>query len=71
MSRAKERLKQLESRNKALETEVISLKQRVAILDHVVASSHSGENHVYVHKQASMVVDNQASATKEKRARDC
>ncbi|KAG9245672.1 hypothetical protein BJ878DRAFT_6191 [Calycina marina] len=38
MTRAKERLKQLEARNKALESEVTKLKQRIAILDHVVAS---------------------------------
>jgi len=38
MTRAKERLKQLEARNKALESEVTKLKQHIAILDHVVAS---------------------------------
>ena len=43
MTRAKERLKQLEARNSALEDEVASLKQRVAILDHVVATSESSQ----------------------------
>ncbi|KAL2072621.1 hypothetical protein VTL71DRAFT_11964 [Oculimacula yallundae] len=35
MTRAKERLEQLEARNKALEEEVTKLKQHIAILDHV------------------------------------
>lgn len=39
MTRAKERLKQLESRNAALEQEVVKLRQHIAILDHVVASN--------------------------------
>ncbi|TVY42562.1 hypothetical protein LSUB1_G001212 [Lachnellula subtilissima] len=38
MTRAKERLKQLEARNKALEGEVVKLRQHIAILDHIVAS---------------------------------
>lgn len=38
MTRAKERLKQLEARNKALETEVVKLRQHIAILDHIVAN---------------------------------
>jgi len=36
MTRAKERLKQLESRNKSLESEVVKLRQHIAILDHIV-----------------------------------
>ena len=39
MTRAKERLKQLEARNQILESEVVKLKQRIAILDHVVAAN--------------------------------
>ncbi|RDW68549.1 hypothetical protein BP5796_09206 [Coleophoma crateriformis] len=42
MTRAKERLKQLESRNKQLEGEVVKLRQHIAILDHIVASSRGG-----------------------------
>ncbi|CAL3962328.1 unnamed protein product [Diplocarpon coronariae] len=38
MTRAKERLRQLESRNKSLEAEVVKLRQHIAILDHIVAS---------------------------------
>jgi cell division protein FtsB len=38
MTRAKERLKQLEARNKALEGEVVNLRQHIAILDHIVAT---------------------------------
>lgn len=38
MTRAKERLKQLEARNKSLESEVVKLRQHIAILDHIVAS---------------------------------
>jgi cell division protein FtsB len=38
MTRAKERLKQLEARNKSLEGEVVKLRQHIAILDHIVAS---------------------------------
>ncbi|KAH6709176.1 hypothetical protein DL95DRAFT_9919 [Leptodontidium sp. 2 PMI_412] len=38
MTRAKERLEQLEARNKALEAEVTKLRQHIAILDHVVAA---------------------------------
>lgn len=38
MTRAKERLKQLEARNKVLEGEVVKLRQHIAILDHIVAS---------------------------------
>jgi len=37
MTRAMERLKQLEARNKFLENEVVDLRQRIAILDHVVS----------------------------------
>lgn len=50
MTRAKERLKKLESRNAVLENEVAALRQRIAILDHVVASSSvkigCGNSHV-------------------------
>tara|TARA_R110002060_G_scaffold64665_1_gene73749 strand:- start:163 stop:309 length:147 start_codon:yes stop_codon:yes gene_type:complete len=38
MTRAKERLEQLEARNKALEEEVTKLRQHIAILDHVVSA---------------------------------
>jgi hypothetical protein len=38
MTRAKERLKQLEARNKTLEAEVTKLRQHIAILDHIVAA---------------------------------
>ncbi|TVY93330.1 hypothetical protein LAWI1_G001553, partial [Lachnellula willkommii] len=38
MTRAKERLRQLEARNKALQGEVVKLRQRIAILDHIVTS---------------------------------
>ncbi|KAH7417371.1 hypothetical protein BKA64DRAFT_299018 [Cadophora sp. MPI-SDFR-AT-0126] len=38
MTRAKERLEQLEARNKALEEEVAKLRQHIAILDHVVSA---------------------------------
>lgn len=41
MTRAKERLKQLESRNRSLEGEVVKLRQHIAILDHIVASKGS------------------------------
>lgn len=37
MTRAKERLKQLEARNKSLESEVAKLRQQIAIHDHVAA----------------------------------
>lgn len=43
MTRAKERLKQLESRNKNLEAEVVKLRQHIAILDHIVTSQKAGE----------------------------
>jgi cell division protein FtsB len=36
MTRAKERLQQLEARNDVLEREVVKLKQHIAILDHIV-----------------------------------
>lgn len=38
MTRAKERLRQLEAKNKSLEGEVVKLRQHIAILDHIVAS---------------------------------
>jgi len=38
MTRAKERLKQLEARNKSLESEVVKLRQHIAILDHIITS---------------------------------
>ena len=38
MTRAKERLEQLEARNKALEAEVTKLRQHIAVLDHVVSA---------------------------------
>ncbi|TVY17481.1 hypothetical protein LARI1_G004527 [Lachnellula arida] len=38
MTRAKERLRQLEARNKSLQGEVVKLRQHIAILDHIVAS---------------------------------
>lgn len=38
MTRAKERLEQLETRNRILEGEVAKLKQHIAILDHIVGS---------------------------------
>ncbi|CZT04637.1 uncharacterized protein RAG0_11033 [Rhynchosporium agropyri] len=42
MTRAKERLEQLEAQNKALEAEVTKLKQHIAILDHVSARGEQG-----------------------------
>jgi hypothetical protein len=44
MTRAKERLKQLEARNKSLESEVVKLRQHIAILDHIVASKGGSES---------------------------
>lgn len=38
MTRAKERLQQLELRNKMLEEQVVELRQQIAILDHINAS---------------------------------
>ncbi|CAG8954379.1 hypothetical protein HYFRA_00006005 [Hymenoscyphus fraxineus] len=38
MTRAKERLKQLEAKNRALESEVAKLRQQIAIHDHVAAA---------------------------------
>ncbi|KAL3417985.1 hypothetical protein PVAG01_10995 [Phlyctema vagabunda] len=43
MTRAKERLKQLEAQNKTLEIEVVRLRQQIAILDHIVASTRGPE----------------------------
>lgn len=43
MTRAKERLKQLEARNKSLEGEVVKLRQHIAILDHIVASKSGAD----------------------------
>jgi hypothetical protein len=44
MTRAKERLKQLETRNKTLENEVVKLRQQIAILDHIVKEKKGKEN---------------------------
>ena len=47
MTRAKERLKQLEARNKSLEGEVTKLRQQIAILDHIAgekAKKRKGED---------------------------
>lgn len=44
MTRAKERLKQLESRNKSLEAEVVKLRQHIAILDHIATQQKTGES---------------------------
>lgn len=41
MTRAKERLKQLEVRNSSLESEVTKLSQHIAILEHIVSSSRA------------------------------
>ena len=43
MTRAKERLKKLEARNKSLEAEVVKLRQHIAILDHIVGSSRGDQ----------------------------
>jgi hypothetical protein len=43
MTRAKERLKQLETRNKSLENEVVKLRQQIAILDHIVSEKKDKE----------------------------
>jgi hypothetical protein len=56
MTRAIERLKQLESRNTLLEAEVAKLKQRVAILDHVAATSGAGDVHVRATKKGQSTV---------------
>jgi hypothetical protein len=44
MTRAKERLKQLETQNKTLENEVVKLRQQIAILDHIVKEKKGKEN---------------------------
>jgi hypothetical protein len=43
VTRAKERLQQLEAWNKSLQEEVIKLKQDIAILGHIVASKGGSE----------------------------
>jgi hypothetical protein len=43
MTKAKERLEQLASTNKTLEGDVVKLKQRIAILEHIVAEKGTAE----------------------------
>jgi hypothetical protein len=44
MTRVKERLEQLEARNRMLERIVLKLKQYIAILDHIVGSQGGVHN---------------------------